>query len=137
MRTTSRAVTFTRPFAMMGTDGMQPAGTYTVETDEEPLPSLLHEGYRRTGTWLILPAHAARAGSSQLVSIDPAELEAALSRDAPTRWSAAAENMIDDLLAGETMKQAVRSAGLTLGEFKEQLRHLSGRLAQWRGTRGE
>ena len=91
MRTTSRAVTFTRPFAMMGTDGMQPAGTYTVETDEEPLPSLLHEGYRRTGTWLILPAHAARAGSSQLVSIDPAELEAALSRDAPTRWSAAAE----------------------------------------------
>jgi hypothetical protein len=130
MRTTSRTVTFTRPFSVKGMEEVQPAGTYSVETDEEELPTLLHDGYRRTGTWLFLPSHDAAAGSSQLVSVDPAELEAALARDARARWSVAAEDMVDDLLAGEVMKQAVRSAGLTLGEFKEQLRGIAGRLAR-------
>jgi hypothetical protein len=82
MRTTTRVVTFVRSFVLKGTDGPHPAGTYAVETEEEELPTLLHEGFRRTGTWLTLPAHAATAGSSQLVSIDPVELDAALARDA-------------------------------------------------------
>jgi hypothetical protein len=137
MRITSGTVTFARPFALKGTDGLQPAGTYTVETEEEELPTLLHEGYRRTGTWLTLPAQAAAAGSSQLVSIDPAELEAALARDARARWSVAAEGMVDDLLTGDVVKQAVHSAGLTVGEFKEQLRGLAGRLARRRDARRE
>jgi hypothetical protein len=63
---------------------VQPAGTYTVETEEELLPTLLHSAYKRTTTWLTLPSHAARAGSTRLVSIDPAEFEAALARDGVT-----------------------------------------------------
>jgi hypothetical protein len=35
MRTTSRTVTFIHPFNLSGMDKEQPAGTYTVETDEE------------------------------------------------------------------------------------------------------
>ena len=81
MRTSSKSVTFVRPFTLKGLDEVQPAGTYTVETEEELLPTLQHSAYRRTATWLTLPSHAARAGSTQLVSIDPAELEAALARD--------------------------------------------------------
>ena len=42
MRTTTKMVTFARPFVLKGTDGPQPAGTYTVETEEEELPTLLH-----------------------------------------------------------------------------------------------
>lgn len=137
MRMTSKTVTFARPFVLKGPDGPQPAGTYTVETEEEELPTLLHDGFRRTGTWLTLPAQAATAGSSELVGIDPADLEAALARDARARWSVAAETMVDDLLTGEVVKQAVHSAGLTMAEFKEQLRGLAGRLARRRDARGE
>ena len=34
VRTTSRTVTFVHPFNLSGTDEVQPAGIYTVETDE-------------------------------------------------------------------------------------------------------
>ena len=37
VRTTSKTVTFMHPFSLSGTDEVQPAGTYTVETDEELL----------------------------------------------------------------------------------------------------
>ena len=37
VRTTTKTVTFTRPFNLSGMEEMQPAGTYTVETDEELL----------------------------------------------------------------------------------------------------
>ena len=37
VRTTSKTVTFRYPFNLTGTDEVQPAGTYTVETDEELL----------------------------------------------------------------------------------------------------
>jgi hypothetical protein len=45
VRTTSKTVTFMHPFSLTGTDEVQPAGTYTVETDEELLqPSSLPAG---------------------------------------------------------------------------------------------
>lgn len=132
MRTNSRTVTFTRPFTLAGLDETQPAGNYTVETEEELLPTLLHTAHRRTTTWLTLPSHAAKSGSTQIVSIDPVELEAALARDAPGAWSLSAEANIDGMLAGSVIGHAVRSAGLSLGQFKEQLRDLAARLARMR-----
>lgn len=130
MRTTSKSVTFTRPFALAGLGSVQPAGTYIVEMDEERLPVLLHTAYRRVATWIVLPAGPS-GGPSQFVSIDAEELDSALSRDAPA-WSAAAEARVDDMLTGKVMEHAVRSAGLTLGEFKGQLRDLAGRLERTR-----
>ena len=38
VRTSRKTVTFTRPFSLTGIDEVQPAGPYTVETDEEELP---------------------------------------------------------------------------------------------------
>jgi hypothetical protein len=132
MRTSSRTVTFTRPFALTGLDEAQPAGSYTVDTDEEMLPTVLHAAYRRATTWLTLPSHADHAGSSQIISIDPVELEAALARDEAGGWSVSAEENIDCMLAGSVMKQAVHSAGLSLSQFKEQLRDLAARLGRMR-----
>jgi hypothetical protein len=117
-------------------DEAQPAGSYTVETDEEQLPILLHTGYRRTTTWLTLPSHAVRTGPTQIISIDPGELEAALALDAPG-WTLSAEANIDEMLAGSVMKHAVRSAGLSLSQFKEQLRDLSARLGRMQRERNE
>ncbi len=39
-RTSRESVTFARPFSLRGVDGVQPAGTYVVETEEEPVESL-------------------------------------------------------------------------------------------------
>lgn len=81
-RTTSRTVTFTRPFLLSGFDGAQPAGTYTVETDEEPVDGLSFLVHRRVATLIHLPAQPRAPRVVQTVSIDPAELDLALLRDA-------------------------------------------------------
>jgi hypothetical protein len=85
-RTVARTVTFARPFALSGLEGEQPAGTYSVETDEELIPSLSFAAYRRIATWFRLPARREgtelSAGLSEVVAVDPVELERALERDA-------------------------------------------------------
>jgi hypothetical protein len=53
VRTTSRTVTFVHPFNLSGTDEVQPAGIYTVETDEELLQASI-PAYRRIATLLRL-----------------------------------------------------------------------------------
>jgi len=52
VRTTSKTVTFMHPFSLTGTDEAQPAGTYTVETDEELLQPSSLPAYRRIATLL-------------------------------------------------------------------------------------
>ncbi|HXP77592.1 MAG TPA: hypothetical protein VN823_25890 [Stellaceae bacterium] len=85
-RTTTKAVTLTRSFILSGLDGVQPAGTYIIETDEELIPTLSFTAYRRTATWLRLPRRRSGArppaGLSEIVAIDPVELDSALARDA-------------------------------------------------------
>lgn len=137
MRTSRKPVTFTQPFTMPGIDGTLPAGTYSVETDEELLMTLLHPASRRLATWLVVPSRALGAGFTQFANIDPADLEAALIKDALGGWSVAAEANVDELLAGHVMKQAVHSAGLTLPEFKDQLRDLASRLGRTRDARSD
>jgi hypothetical protein len=60
VRTTGRMVAFTHPFNLSGVDEVQPAGTYTVETDEELLQTLSVPAYRRISTLMRLPALPAR-----------------------------------------------------------------------------
>jgi len=61
---------------------VQPPGTYTIETDEELLEQLSFAVYHRVSTSIILPLKRGGSGSYELIKIDPAELEAALRRDA-------------------------------------------------------
>ena len=84
VRTSRRNVTFTRPFSLSGIDGVQPPGTYAVETDEELLLGLSFPAYRRVATMMFLPSRPGDAVSGRVASIDPLELEAAQARDAPT-----------------------------------------------------
>jgi hypothetical protein len=80
VRTTTKSVTFRRPFSLKGADGLQPAGTYVVETEEEAIPALSFLAYRRLSTTMIF---STRYGGAlrQVVTIDPADLEAAQARD--------------------------------------------------------
>ena len=82
MRTTSKTVTFTHPFYLSGTDGVQPAGTYTVETDEELLQPSSLPAYRRISTLTRLPSRSTGTVPTQIVEVNPGELAAALARDA-------------------------------------------------------
>ena len=56
VRTTTKSVTFRRPF-LKGADGLQPAGTYVVETEEEAIPALSFLAYRRLSTTMTLSIH--------------------------------------------------------------------------------
>ena len=80
VRTSRKSVTFTQPFSLSGFDEVQPAGTYTVETDEELLPGLSFPAYRRVATLMVLRS---RGGAPvEVANIDPLELQAAQERDA-------------------------------------------------------
>jgi len=81
VRTTSETVTFRHPFNLTGTDEVQPAGTYTVETDEELLQPSSMPAYRRIATLMRL-TRTTGAVLTQIVETNPAELAGALARDA-------------------------------------------------------
>ena len=97
MRTTSRTVTFVHPFNLSGMDEEQPAGTYTVETDEELLQTTSLPAYKRISTLIRLPARPRSTMVTQIVEINPLELAAALARDAQP---------------DETIPQLTRSGGV-------------------------
>lgn len=84
-RTIRTTVTFARPFSLSGFDGQQPAGSYSVETDEELL-ELSFPAYRRVATMMQLRSGASLNGNAsgilQVAIIDPAQLVAALAADA-------------------------------------------------------
>ena len=77
LRSTSSPVTFTRPFELKGIEGLQPAGTYEVDTEEEIVETLHRTVYVRVATFLIMRS----AGMVRTATIDPKDLEAALARD--------------------------------------------------------
>jgi hypothetical protein len=77
-RTARKTVTFTRPFQLAGIGGIQPAGAYEVDTDEELIDNLSFLAYRRVATMI----HLRSEGATQLYRIDPVDLEASLLRDA-------------------------------------------------------
>lgn len=78
MRTTRSVVTFSRPFSLAGLDGIQPAGIYAIETDEEPIQELSFVAHRRVATRIAVPD---RPGCVETIDIDPTDLEAALAND--------------------------------------------------------
>lgn len=78
IRTSTRSVTFRRPFFINGIDKQLPAGTYDIETDEKLLENVSFLAYQRVSTAIHLPQ---KGGYSTTLTIDPRELDAALKRD--------------------------------------------------------
>lgn len=85
IRTTTKTVRFARPFALRGVDHMLPAGTYAVETDEEPLDGVSMTAYRRTQTRIHLRNLPGQPGKTRIVTIDSKDLDVAPARDAAYR----------------------------------------------------
>jgi len=83
MRTSSKTVTFRRPFRLKGVDRMLPPADYRVVTDEELIDGLSFPAYRRISTMIFVPAPSGSA--VEMATVDPLDLEAALDRDAAMR----------------------------------------------------
>ena len=81
MRTSHKTVTFQRPFTIAGVDGIQPAGTYAVVTEEEEVPGISFTAWRRVETTLRLPALDFPSGQEQVIAINPQALAKALAAD--------------------------------------------------------
>jgi len=80
-RTTRRSVTFSQPFSLTDIDGIQPAGTYRVQTVDVSLDNSSFHADRRVSTTIELPSVGTASSRRQVMAIDPLELEAALTRD--------------------------------------------------------
>lgn len=81
-KTADSLVTFRHPFMLRDVVGIQPPGTYQVETVELAIDGLSFVAFRRISTTITLPALGTSGAQRQFVEIDPADLTAAQSRDA-------------------------------------------------------
>jgi hypothetical protein len=82
VRTSTKTVTFRRPFVLGDLDETLPPGDYTVETDEELVPGVAFIAYRRVSVLIHLPSPTGNPGLTRTVVLRPRELDAALLRDA-------------------------------------------------------
>lgn len=83
MRTTRATVRSSIPFSLCTVNGVQPAGRYTVETDEDLIQGVSFLAYRRMATTIYLPLRNGGLGSVQAVRVDPRELDEARGEPAP------------------------------------------------------
>jgi hypothetical protein len=82
IRTSSKTVSFARPFLLKGVDRVLAAGQYKVITDEELIEELSFPVYRRVATMIFIPADSQNSSSVEMVAIDPRDLQDAQDRDA-------------------------------------------------------
>lgn len=80
-RTTRKTVTFQRPFSLVDAGRILPAGSYEVVTDQELIEGLSFPVYRRVATTMLVPAQSFQ-GAVEMLTVDPAEVAAAIERDA-------------------------------------------------------
>lgn len=83
-RSTSLSLTFASPFRIPGLDGSQPAGTYRVDLDEETIEEVSRLVWRRTASFIHLPAVGTASTVTQMVPIAPSALDALIERDRTT-----------------------------------------------------
>jgi hypothetical protein len=80
-RTTQTVIHFSSPFLLPGFDRPQPAGDYRVEQDEELIEGVSMVAWRRTGSFIHLPAIGRGASTQQMVPVTPTDLDAAIQKD--------------------------------------------------------
>jgi len=75
-------VTFRLPFRIKGIDRELPAGAYEVVSDEELIEGLSFPCFRRVATMIMVPAPPPHRSSTEMISINSADLADARQADA-------------------------------------------------------
>jgi len=88
VRTRRHKVTFNKPFLLKAAGRTLPAGIYEVVSDEELIEGLSFPVYRRVATIMIVPAPAP-SSATEMLTVDPSDLTAALERDGSAGLGAA------------------------------------------------
>jgi hypothetical protein len=140
-RTTIKSVTFKRPFVLGEFDEVQPAGVYRVETDEELLEGISFPVYRRTLTMIHLHASPGHPGRTQMLDVNPTDLEAALERDKESsvpveRRSPGLEPKLEDLMADPIFQLIMCSDGLSQAEVWDAIKTARAHAAAGYGAEG-
>jgi hypothetical protein len=81
-RITETHVTFTHSFRLSSVEGLQPAGTYRLDAEEERKAGLPFQTVDRLTLFLHLPPRTGSCDEGHIVCVDPAELADALATDA-------------------------------------------------------
>ena len=76
-RSTSRTVTFQRPFVLEDFPVLAPAGDYVIDTEEEEIDTMLSSSWRRISTTIRMCVD----GAIEFRLVDPQALQDALVRD--------------------------------------------------------
>ena len=76
-RVSRAAVTFAQPFFVEGVGRNQPAGTYEVETVEEPIEGLSFLAYRTVSTSIVIPRSGGGKHDFQMARIAASVVQAA------------------------------------------------------------
>jgi hypothetical protein len=95
-RTRRKTVVFESPFLLKDIGRTLPAGDYEVLTDEELIEGLSFPVYRRVSTMMMVPAPPPRTSSTEMLTIDPRELQLALDRDAAMSLPAPGADLVPD-----------------------------------------
>ena len=95
-RTTRKTVVFGFPFLLNGIGRMLPPGGYEVLTDEELIEGLSFPVYRRVSTMMMVPAAPPRTSSTEMLIVDPRDLQLALDRDAAMSLPAPGAELVPD-----------------------------------------
>jgi hypothetical protein len=90
-RTHRENVVFRQPFVLKGIDRILPPGDYLVVTDEELIEGLSFSVYRRVSTMIFVPMQSNHPSSTEMVTIEPRDLQAAQKRDRPAHQVPATE----------------------------------------------
>ena len=91
IRTTRRIVEFSNPFSIEGIGRVLPAGSYDIVTDEELIEGLSFPVYRRVATMILAYTRTSPVPSTEMLTIDPRDLAAAIERDKRTVTAVSAE----------------------------------------------
>ena len=92
IRTTRKIIEFSNPFSIEGIGRILPAGRYEIITDEELIEGLSFPVYRRVATMMLAYTKSSGVPSTEMLTVDPRDLEAAMERDKRTVKVAAIEN---------------------------------------------
>jgi hypothetical protein len=104
---TNKRVKFVNPFFLEGLQGVQPSGTYSVETRNERMGFFGLFKARRTSSWIRVCRNHGIGGILQIVNVDSLDLAGALERDAMS--DGAEKYSLCSLAEGANEKAASRS----------------------------
>ena len=95
-RTRRTTIVFGSPFLLKDIGRTLPAGGYEVVTDEELIEGLSFPVYRRVSTMMMVPAAPPHTSSTEMLIVDPRELQLALDRDAAKALPAPGAGLVPD-----------------------------------------